>query len=89
MSGILTQHSLWRDTKFPNDLHGIRRLTPGFLFPTAGRTYGRTRCGRSTMPMEGDLYTFLLSLFFVGCLLYWARDLADQPAQAVQKKRKP
>jgi hypothetical protein len=39
------------------------------------------------MPMEGDLYTFLLSLFLVGCLLYWARDLADQPAQAAQKTK--
>lgn len=33
----------------------------------------------STMAMEGDVYTFLLSLVLVACLLYWARDDSDQP----------
>jgi hypothetical protein len=36
--------------------------------------------------MEGDLYTFLLSLVLVGALLYWARDLADQPQKAQKTK---
>ena len=46
------------------------------------------------MPMEGDLYTFLLSLILVACLLYWARDLGEEDTKtkkalksALQRKK--
>ena len=38
------------------------------------------------MPMEGDIYAFLLSLLLVACLLYWARDLGEQQPKLQKTK---
>ena len=46
------------------------------------------RVRTDTMPMEGDIYTFFLSIILVAALLFWARDLGEEEPQTQKKKKK-
>ena len=48
--------------------------------------HAHARDSADTMPMEGDIYTFFLSIILVAALLFWARDLGKEEPQTQKKK---